>query len=190
MKPGTATLALLLLTGCGVDGMLGDPFYTNFGLVDPEAGAEAGDDSASPVAEAGLPGQDAQAAPEGGHADSGHPGQDAGRDASGEAGGEAGLDSGTIAETGVDTGTAEVDSGVTDSGPSCPNALAPILYWLNSAKFGPSNDSAPAACATCGLYTCSCILANDPRLNRDAGGFMDCTCSIDSQGVAEVACAQ
>jgi hypothetical protein len=90
-----------------------------------------------------------------------------------------------------DTGTGE-DSGeameaAVEAGATCPNSVAPVEYSVYIHHLGEGAAyTTPPPCATCGAYTCECILANDPRLNPPAG-FSGCTCSL-SNDVAYVTC--
>jgi hypothetical protein len=147
--------------GLGQDQQLYDVLLPDGGDDAPDAPApDAGGDSASQVA------------------DSGHDAVEH----------DAQVDSGMVA---VDTGTGE-DSGegmeaTVEAGATCPNSVAPVEYSVYIHHLGEGAAyTTPPPCATCGAYTCECILANDPRLNPPAG-FSGCTCSL-SNDVAYVTC--
>lgn len=180
-------IALLTLTACDTDGLLGTEFYAGNHLQGveveasvPEAGAEASDeagDDASPdaVGDSASP-----------LADSGH---DAGEH---EAAIDTGTDAGVIGPdtgTGVDSGEMMEASAEAEAGPTCPGAAIcePTSHYPDSFCLVPhqgDGDGAwptPAECNTCGTYTCACILAHSIYV-ADAG----CTCAVVADTVSIV----
>jgi hypothetical protein len=153
-------LSVFLLVGCG-----GAPFSE--GLVDPvEASAEAGDEVGDPQPDAGR-----DSAPEAGGGDSASWVAEAG---------EAGYEGGTV-DSGVDTGA--VEAGVVCPGylPCNVNRNWPGAFCLVRTGGGDDDFTAPAACNSCGTYTCACILANSTFA-------VGCACSLSSDGAAMVVC--
>ena len=153
-------LALLTLTGCGIDGLLGDPFYASATLVDPaeaSVGQDADNDSASQVA-GGDAAEDAGAEASG---------REAGHDAEAvEASIEAGRDAAEVAEGGPDAGAVctpfPANLQLPTSAPcaAAVNAPADVYQMINSIP-ECSGFVTPPECRCQETYNCACLKAHD-----------------------------